>query len=284
MIKYIQNRKYNYIFSGLLITLSVYFLLVYRLDVAIDFTGGTNWNIKTDLKTEEIKKIINNNKIEVYKIDAKDGIYNLSLATTSSEQKNKILTQLQGKDKNIVENKFETIGPSLGRELLIKTLIAVAISSIAIMLYVSYQFNESVFGVSAIIAMIHDGLILIGSFSVLGHFYGVQVDSLFVTAVLTILSFSVHDTIVVFDRYREVRKNQPKMVLEEQMNLAINSTMVRSLNNSITTAIMLFAVFLLGGESIKWFGLALFIGIVIGTYSSPFIATPLVYEWLKKRS
>ncbi|MDA1338088.1 MAG: protein translocase subunit SecF [bacterium] len=283
MIKYIQNRKYNYIFSGLLITLSIYFLLVYRLNVAIDFTGGTNWNIQTDLKTEEIKEIISNNKIEVYKIDVKDGIYNLSLNTITSEQKNKILDELKGKDKNLVENKFETIGPSLGRELLIKTLIAIALSSIAIMLYVSYQFNEAVFGVSAIIAMIHDVIILIGSFSFLGHFYGVQVDSLFVTAVLTILSFSVHDTIVVFDRYREVRKNQPKMALEEQMNLAINSTMVRSLNNSVATAIMLLAVFLLGGETIKWFVLALFIGIIVGTYSSPFVSTPLVYEWLKRR-
>ena len=96
-------------------------------------------------------------------------------------------------------------------------------------------------------------------------------------------SFSVQDTVVVFDRFREVRKNQPHAILEDQINLAINSTMVRSLNNSITTAIMLLAVFLLGGDTIKWFVLALFIGIIVGTYSSPFVSTPIVYEWLKKR-
>lgn len=283
MIKYIENRQIYYILSGLMITLSIYFLIFYKLNVGIDFTGGTNWNIKTSLKTDEIKKIVSDSNVDIYRVDGKDGEYNLSLVPITSDQKNQILDQFKAKDKEIIENKFETIGPALGKELLIKTLIAVAVASIAIMLYVSHQFNKTVFGASAIIAMVHDVLILIGSFSILGHFYGVQVDSLFVTAVLITLSFSVHDTVVVFDRFREVRKNQPRAILEEQINLAINSTMVRSLNNSITTAIMLFAVFLLGGETIKWFVLALFIGIIVGTYSSPFVSTPIVYEWLKKK-
>ena len=283
MIKYIENRKLYYVVSGLMIALSLYFLLIYRLNVGIDFTGGTNWSISTTLKTDEIKQIINSDKIEIYRIDGKNGDYNISLEPITSEQKNLLLDKFKGKDKQFSENKFETIGPALGKELLIKTLIAVAVASVAIMLYVSHQFKETVFGVSAIIAMIHDVLILIGSFSILGYLYGVQVDSLFVTAVLITLSFSVHDTVVVFDRFREVRKNQPKMVLDEQINLAINSTMVRSINNSVTTAIMLLAVFLLGGETIKWFVLALFIGIIVGTYSSPFVSTPIVYEWLKRK-
>jgi len=283
MIKYIENRKLYYVVSGLMIALSLYFLLIYRLNVGIDFTGGTNWSISTTLKTDEIKQIINSDKIEIYRIDGKNGDYNISLEPITSEQKNLLLDKFKGKDKQFSENKFETIAPALGKELLIKTLIAVAVASVAIMLYVSHQFKETVFGVSAIIAMIHDVLILIGSFSILGYLYGVQVDSLFVTAVLITLSFSVHDTVVVFDRFREVRKNQPKMVLDEQINLAINSTMVRSINNSVTTAIMLLAVFLLGGETIKWFVLALFIGIIVGTYSSPFVSTPIVYEWLKRK-
>jgi len=283
MIKYIENRKIYYILSGLMVMLSLYFLLMYKLNVGIDFTGGTNWNISTTLKTDEIKQIIDSNKVAIYRVDGTNGQYNINLEPITSDLKIKMLDQFKQKDQKIIENKFETIGPALGKELLIKTLIAVVVASVAIMLYVSHQFNETVFGVSAIIAMVHDVLILIGSFSVLGYLYGVQVDSLFVTAVLITLSFSVHDTVVVFDRFREVRKNQPHAILEDQINLAINSTMVRSLNNSITTAIMLLAVFLLGGDTIKWFVLALFIGIIVGTYSSPFVSTPIVYEWLKKR-
>jgi len=283
MIKYIENRKIYYILSGLMITLSLFSLLVYKLNVGIDFTGGTNWSVETVLETDEIKQIVNNSKIELYRVNKTDKQYNLNLETITSEQKNQLVEKFKEKDTNFSENKFETIGPALGRELLIKTLIAVMVASVAIMLYVSHQFKEGVFGVSAIIAMVHDVLILIGSFSILGYLYGVQVDSLFVTAVLITLSFSVHDTVVVFDRFREVRQNQPKLILEEQINLAINSTMVRSLNNSITTAIMLLAVFLLGGDTIKWFVLALFIGIIVGTYSSPFVSTPIVYEWLKRR-
>ena len=283
MIKYIENRKLYYILSGLMITLSLFFLFTYRLNVGIDFTGGTNWSVSTSLKASEIKQIISSNNIEIYRIDNKNGKYNISLEPITSEQKNLLVDKFKEKDTEFSEDKFETIGPALGKELLIKTLVAVTLASIAIMLYVSHQFKETVFGVSAIIAMLHDVLILIGSFSILGYLYGVQVDSLFVTAVLITLSFSVHDTVVVFDRFREVRKNQPKMTLDEQINLAINSTMVRSINNSVTTAIMLLAVFLLGGESIKWFVLALLIGIVVGTYSSPFVSTPIVYEWLKRK-
>lgn len=283
MIKYIENRKFYYILSGLMVIFSLFFLLMYKLNVGIDFTGGTNWSVTTTLNTDEIKSIIGENKVAINRIDGIETEFNISLEPITSDQKNKILDQFKEKDSLIIENKFETIGPALGKELLIKTLIAVAVASIAIMLYVSHQFKETVFGVSAIIAMVHDVFILIGSFSVLGYFYGVQVDSLFVTAVLITLSFSVHDTVVVFDRFREVRKNDPKAILEDQINLAINSTMVRSLNNSVTTAIMLLAVFLLGGDTIKWFVLALFIGIIVGTYSSPFVSTPLVYEWLKRR-
>lgn len=283
MIKYIENRKFYYILSGLMVIFSLFFLLMYKLNVGIDFTGGTNWSITTNLNSDVIKSIIETNKVAINRIDGTETEFNISLEPITSDQKNKILDQFKEKDSLIIENQFETIGPALGKELLIKTLIAVAVASIAIMLYVSHQFKETVFGVSAIIAMVHDVFILIGSFSVLGYFYGVQVDSLFVTAVLITLSFSVHDTVVVFDRFREVRKNDPKAILEDQINLAINSTMVRSLNNSVTTAIMLLAVFLLGGETIKWFVLALFIGIIVGTYSSPFVSTPLVYEWLKRR-
>jgi len=267
MIDYIGLRKYYYIFSGLLLTVSIFALLTFKLNVGIDFLGGTNWLVTTTATNAELEKIITDAQIEIQRINTIEGDTLLSLAPISVNQKNSLVQQFKISDPTFVEKSFETLGPSLGRELLIKTLIAVALASLVIMSYVSYQFSESVFGITAIIAMLHDVLILLGSFSILGHFYGVQVDSLFVTALLITLSFSVHDTVVVFDRFREVRGTSSKLPLNEQINLAINSTMVRSINNSISTVFMLLAVFLLGGVTIKWFVLALLIGIVIGTYS-----------------
>jgi preprotein translocase subunit SecF len=160
------------------------------------------------------------------------------------------------------------------------------------LLYIAFAFRNTPppvspwsFGATAIIALLHDALLLIGVFAILGHFLGVQVDALFVTAVLTVIGFSVHDTIVVYDRIRENlrRLNKP---FEEVVNISINETLARSLNTSITVILVLSAFYLFGGESIKYFTLALLIGIISGTYSSIFNASPLlvVYNnWKIKR-
>jgi preprotein translocase subunit SecF len=171
--------------------------------------------------------------------------------------------------------------------------LGVGLASIAILLYIAFAFRNTPppvspwsFGATAIIALLHDALLLIGVFAILGHFFGVQVDALFVTAVLTVIGFSVHDTIVVYDRIRENlrRLNKP---FEEVVNISINETLARSLNTSITVILVLLAFYLFGGESIKYFVLALLIGIISGTYSSIFNASPLlvVYNnWKIKRS
>jgi preprotein translocase subunit SecF len=147
--------------------------------------------------------------------------------------------------------------------------------------YVAWQFKEKKFGVCAILAMFHDTLILLGSFSLLGHFLKVEVDTLFVTAVLTILSFSVHDTVVVYDRIRESMKVHPDVPFDKLVNKAITETLARSLNNSLTIIFMLVALLLLGGTTIRWFVAALLIGTVAGTYSSTFTAAPLLVVWDK---
>ena len=153
------------------------------------------------------------------------------------------------------------------------------------MLYIAFAFRNAPppvspwsFGVSAIIALLHDALLLLGLFSLLGHFFGVQVDSLFVTAVLTVIGFSVHDTIVVFDRVRENlrRYNKP---FDEVVNLSINETLARSLNTSLTVILTLSALLLFGGESIRLFVLALLVGIISGTFSSIFNASPMLVVW-----
>jgi preprotein translocase subunit SecF len=174
---------------------------------------------------------------------------------------------------------FEYVGPSIGQETIRKTVISIILAVTTLLIYISFTFKKLKYGVCAILAMLHDTFILLGSFSLLGHFYGIQVDLLFVTAVLTTLSFSVHDTIVVFDRIRELSRSSSEEV--SNINQAITDTIVRSLNNSLTIIFMLLALLLMGAESTKYFILALLIGTVIGTYSSTFTAAPLLTIWSK---
>ncbi|KKT67177.1 MAG: SecF protein [Candidatus Woesebacteria bacterium GW2011_GWA2_44_33] len=176
------------------------------------------------------------------------------------------------------ELRFENVGPSIGPDLIKKTIYAIAIAASAILLWVTFQFKSFKFGVSAVFAMLHDSLVLLGSFALFGHFFGAEIDFLFVTAMLTILSFSVHDTIVVYDRIRETRKKVGGS-MTEMANMAVSQTMVRSLNNSFTIIFMLVALILLGGTSIKWFAIALLVGTISGTYSSPFVAVPILVSW-----
>jgi len=207
--------------------------------------------------------------------------YLFRLPPISEETKNKIDDVLKKKYKEVDGLRFEVVGPTVGPELIKKTIVALLVSSCAILFWVAFQFKSIKFGASAILAMFHDSVVLVGTYSLLGHFYGAEVDFLFVTAALTILSFSVHDTIVVFDRVREINKRSGRNLggLKGTVNIALTETMVRSLNNSFTILFMLLALILLGGTTIKWFAVALFIGTVSGTYSSPFVAVPILVTW-----
>lgn len=173
----------------------------------------------------------------------------------------------------------ETVGPLLGKELLQKTVTAAIFALIAILSYVAYAFKSIKFGVSAIVALMHDLLVVLGVFAILGKWLNVEVDTLFVTAFLTTISFSVHDTIVVFDRIREMSRRGERISFEELSDKALTETMGRSLTNSMTIIFMLLALFLMGGETVRWFVFALLIGTVSGTYSSPFVATPMLILW-----
>lgn len=182
------------------------------------------------------------------------------------------------KDQKAEEIRLESVGPSIGPDLIRKTVVALLVSAVGIFLWVAIQFKSFKFGISAILGMFHDSAVLIGSYSLLGHFFGAEVDFLFVTALLTILSFSVHDTIVNYDRIREFQKKLGGD-LKDLANKSTSDTMVRSLNNSFTIIFMLVALILLGGETIKWFAVALLIGTVSGTYSSPFVSVAILVTW-----
>jgi preprotein translocase subunit SecF len=187
---------------------------------------------------------------------------------------------------NVDQQSYETVGPTIGAETLRNAVYALIIASILIVLYITWSFRSVPkptsslrFGVCAIIALIHDVLVLLGLFSIFGHFFGVEVDSLFVTAVLTVIGFSVHDTIVVFDRIRENLKRVGGENFSEVVNNSILQTLDRSLNTSLTVILVLFALLIFGGDSIKWFVVALLIGVTSGTYSSIFNASPLLVVW-----
>ncbi len=261
-------------------------LILFGLKPAIDFTGGSLLEVRfiqvdedVQLTQDELKAVLN----DVYQLDSvqQSGSNQLILKGKEmpNEQKNLVMESITTKYGEVEELRFETVGPALGRELLMKTLMAVAIAATLIMIYVWTQFDEIKFGVAAILAMFHDSLILLGIFSLLGWFAGIEVDILFVTALLTTLSFSVHDTIVVFDRIRELKRKHVKVETETVVDAAVIETLSRSINNSVTIIIMLVALSLLGGDTIRWFAVALLIGAITGTYSSTFIAAPLLLFW-----
>jgi len=282
----IRFSKYIWIYiciSALVLILGIYSLLRFGLQPSVDFTGGTLLEMKfaKSISTETIEQIAEKEQFPVMTVQTiGTSSYGIRAGIASDE----VITSFQaalaseiGEAPEILRK--ETVGPILGAELLFKSVVAALLAIAAILLYVAYAFKNIKFGVSAIIALIHDVLIVFGSFSLFGHFFGVEVDTLFMTAFLTTMSFSVHDTIVIFDRIREYRKKDPRGNIREISDIALNETMGRSLINSFTIIFMLLALVLMGGESVKWFATALLIGTITGTYSSPFVATPFVILW-----
>lgn len=295
-MNFMKWRWLYFLISLLVIIPGVVSLIVFGMKPAIDFTGGSLLEIKFTQIDEDANlnfSGLKENLSQIYELDAmqQSGENQVILRGKhlDNDQKNLVLHALNEEYGEVTENRFETVGPSLGKELLTKTLIGVGIAAGVIMIYVWVQFNELKYGVSAILAMFHDSLVLLGVFSLLGHFYNVEVDMLFVTALLTTLSFSVHDTIVVYDRIRELRGKYSKYSLTSLVNTAITETLSRSINNSVTIIIMLAALAMLGGDTIRWFSVALLIGAVTGTYSSTFTAAPLlllwedIASWIKKK-
>lgn len=265
-------------------------LVLFGLKPAIDFTGGSLLEVKLEENIDASsfnREAIQSAVGDIYEIDSvqTSGSNQLLIRgkTIDNNQKNIVLEKINENLTSAEEIRFSTVGPVLGKELLIKTLAAIAVVSTIITLYVWKQFDELMYGVSAIMAMFHDSFILLGAFSLFGYFYGVEVDVLFVTALLTTLSFSIHDTIVVYDRIRELKRKHKRQSFENIANAAVLETLGRSLNNSITIILMLLALVLLGGATIKWFAIALLIGAVAGTYSSTFTAVPLLLFWVGRK-
>jgi len=296
MFKIIQKRNYLFTVSLLLLIPGMVALGLWGLDLGIDFRGGSLFTVDFPTAPPDTATITTalsgtvSGEITVQQVGDRTLVLRLPELDEPSHQT--MLGTLQGKFPGIRELSFESIGPTLGRELQNKAIQALIGVFVMIILFITWAFRRVsqgpvsswVYGLSAFIAMFHDVLMVIGIFAILGHFFRVQIDSLFVTALLTVLGFSVHDTIVVFDRIRERLLSHPDEAFEESVNVSLNQTMVRSLNTSLTTLFVLATLLLFGGHSIRSFVLALFIGIASGTYSSIFVASPLLVVWERWRS
>ncbi|HUS59979.1 MAG TPA: protein translocase subunit SecF [Nevskiaceae bacterium] len=275
-----------FVISALVLIPGIVSLVDYGLRPAIDFTGGTLLELRFEKEINmseygEIKKLIEEKDFEVSSVQSSgEEAILLRLKPITKDDAATIKTVLaQNFEEMPEEVRFETVGPTLGKELLTKTLMAIVLAAGFILAYVAWRFKNAKFGICAILAMFHDSFILLGSFSLMGHFWGVEVNTLFVTAVLTILSLSVHDTVVVYDRIRESQRLLPDVPFEQLANKTVTETLPRNINNSLTIIFMLLALLLLGGETIRWFVVAFLIGTIAGTYSSTFTAVPLLVVW-----
>lgn len=273
------------IISFTLISTSIFSIVKWGFKTSIDFAGGSIWEISVadTIDKQKLSQIFQDNHISLISISGPAQNLFLKFENINQDQKILLNQAVQKLDPKFSELRFETLGPSLGQELIKKTVYAIVLSSIALLLFIARRFHDLSFGTSAVLAMFHDAFILIGAYSLLGHLFGAEIDSLFVTAVLTTLSASVHDTVVTFDRIRELKLHNLKLNWVDLANQAVTETIVRSINNSMTIIFMLLSLVVLGGNTTRWFAMALLIGVIIGTYSSTAIAIPLVLFWKRKK-
>lgn len=284
-----RYKTWYFVFSLLVILPGLYFLITSGLKLGIDFTGGAllEYKFEKNIGVNDLKQQISSQGVEVGQIiPSSDNVYIIRTKPVEQDKIDKLKTGLSEKFGKVEDRRVEFVGPVIGAELRQKAIIAVVLASIAIVLYIAFSFRQIPkpasswrFGITAVVALLHDILVVIGVFAILGKFLGVEVDTLFVTALLTVIGFSVHDTIVVFDRIREnLKKNMGRKFIDVA-NLSVVQTLGRSLNTSLTVVFVLLAMFLFGGETIRWFVVALLVGIISGTYSSIFNATALLVFW-----
>jgi len=283
MIRFSKFIWLYVLISALVLVPGIFSLIRFGFKSAIDFTGGTlvEMRFAKNYSKESLETVAAAHSLEGLNIQSSDAnTYLLRMKSESSDALPAFFNDVAKNASNSFEIlRNESVGPVLGKELMQKTFVAALLAIVAILSYVAYAFKNIKYGVSAILALIHDLLVVCGAFSLLGHVRGVEIDTLFVTAVLTTMSFSVHDTIVVFDRIRELSHKGDKLTFEQRTDVALTETMGRSLANSFTIIFMLLALVLMGGATTLWFSFALLIGTVSGTYSSPFVATPILILW-----
>ncbi len=293
---FIQKRKIFYGISGIIMIISLLSFLIWGFNFGIDFTGGSLWELTMEKdinqSIEEISDYLSEQDLGQINIQTTgENSIILRFSNISEEKHIELLKDIEEINPLIQEKRFESIGPSIGGELKVKSVWATILVFAGILLYLWYAFHHfsSVipsyrYGILAVLMLMHDAFFIVGLFTVLGKFQGWEVNSDFLVALLVVIGYSVHDTIVVFDRIRENLKTRTKEPLKDIVNISIQQTLMRSLNTSLTTIFPLLTLYFFGPFSIKILVTAMIGGVIIGTYSSVFLAAPLLYDWSKNKN
>lgn len=290
MFSFVKYRKIYFIFSGILILTSLILVFYFGLKTGIDFTGGTIWEIEykdqrpsSQEITEKLKEF-NFGDLVIQPSGEKGLILRFSQKDIDESTHQKIIQTLG----EIEEKRFESIGPVIGRELKEKTKIIIILSLLAMLFYIAFAFRQVSrfikswqYGLVSIILLAHDILLLFGAIAILGYYYNMEITIPVIIALLTVVGYAINNIVVVFDRLRENLFKRIVDGFEEIGDLAIKQTLSRQINTSLTTLIPLIFIFLIGGETLKYFALTLILGIVLGTYSSIFLAVPILVSWFK---
>lgn len=284
----IRFHKYTWLYmmiSIIVIGAGLFSIFRFGYRYSIDFTGGTTVQYKTkhSLEKRKVELALSQLKMKVIHLEVAGSVMIFQTIPLTDAQEGRLKEEIKKIGGSVQTLRYETVGPTLGKETGQKTLIASLLAILGILLYMSFSFKGFNFALAAVLAMVHDFFVLVGTYSILSYFFGAEFDLMFVTAVLTTMSFSVHDTIVIFDKVREYTRTKSTLNIEDLTDKAVSETMVRSINNSLTIFFMLSALLLMGGDTIRFFIAALWIGTVTGAYSSPFVATPLLIM-LEKRN
>lgn len=284
----IGRRKIFLAIAAIFVVLSVASIVVFRFRLGVDFAGGTIWDVKVPNATPtEVKNVLEQagvkSPIVAYDSVAQD--YSITLPEINEDQRNAYLGALVSKFGGGVESQdFWSLSPSVSAGLARRAVMAIILVLAGISLFVAYAFrfvsrpvSSWKYGLITLLTLLHDVIIPAGAYAAIGYFFGLTIDTNFIIALLVIMGFSVHDTIVVFDRTREnLSKAKGKIDLPEVVNRSVNETMHRSINTSFSLALVLLALYFFGPGNLKFFALTLLIGIIAGTYSSIFVASPLL--------
>jgi preprotein translocase subunit SecF len=288
MVRFVERKWWYFAFSGLLIIPGLVFLLLGGLKPGIEFKGGTLLDLQfsTPPAVVEVRDLMASLKHPEAQVSAAEGgrieVRTFEMKPDEIAAVGTAVTEKFGAGARLQGS--EVVSPSFSAELIDNAIRSIALASVLIVLLIAFAFRNFGwgafrYGIAAIISLLHDAAVVLGFFAILGFFFNVEIDSLFVTAVLTIIGFSVHDTIVVFDRIRENLRLNPGEALNPVINFSIMQTLARSVITSLTVVLTLLALYLFGGFSMRNFALALLVGIVSGTYSSIFNASQIVSLW-----
>ncbi|MEK7123079.1 MAG: protein translocase subunit SecF [Patescibacteria group bacterium] len=285
----IKHRALWFFVGGAYTLLAVVMLVAFGLKFGIEYTGGSLLEVEYTNTRPEVSALHERlGAVDIRDAEVKyagdQGVI-FRFRDIDEEAHQRIVSELKKDDEKLSERAFQSIGPVIGSELRSKSLWALAVAIALICLYIAFVFRKVSFpvsswkyGIVALVTLFHDALFTLGAFALLGKYAGIEITGAFIPAILTVVGFSIHDTIVVFDRIREnLQKHRGSF--EEIVNISINQTIVRSINTTFTVLLVLMAIFFFGGESLKYFALALILGIGVGTYSSIFIASPLLVMW-----